>query len=403
MASINKNITTIIAQGINGPKIDGIPLYSRIDGSQESGFSAQTNKSEKWEIASKNTFTSPTNIRKVFITGNKIVVNLYKPAIIKGKPDTQGCWREFALTGDNNLRECAMKQLNYSQDSSRHFMEKQVNPKAEAPDKVTLKGSGLGSISRPWVLSNIEEVYFDYSILASETHRNSGLGCEELLRAYFEGKRGYIQSDIILEMFLRANSADKISLRNRFPRLKCVGLISELSTILSVAHDKGKPGLDSIEDSIILWSKRETNIALIKQSNSLMSMAELKEDIQIYNTNFAIRDGIYRFDRDVLKDYFSDYERRVKDFIRAEKNKGAVQIQPEEIETGTRAEKSELEKLLDNIAETRCIADAKSVLILSLAGATISEVNDIFGNMSSEGVAKYKALLNLRELKNSLN
>lgn len=394
MANISKNLDTTLSQAINGPKVDGIPLYSRVDGSQEIGFnSGQSGKSEKWERASLTTFTSPTNIRKVFIAGDRVVINLYKPAIVKGKPDTQGCWREFKLSGDNNIHECAMKGLSYSQNMSKYYMEKQIDSRAEAPNKVTIRGYGLGAISKPWVLSNIEEVYFDWSILASETYKNAGLGCDKMLETYIANKRGYTQSDIALQMFMVANSANIKDIRSRFPRLKCVGMISELGKILGAAYDRGKPGLDSVEDSILLWSKRDINIALIKQSNSLIAMNELKEDIPIYNTNFSLRDGIYRFDRDILRPYFADYERRVKDHLRAEVGQRATKSDTAEVTADEKIEKSELEILLDNLTETRCLADAKSVLILSLAGATVSEVNTTFKSMSDLGEKKYRALI----------
>lgn len=391
MATINKNLDSIVYQAINGPKVDGIPMYSRLDGNQEESFNKSINKSVKWEKASKTTYTSPTNIKRVFISSTKIVIQTYKPAIIKGVADSKGTWREVSLAGDNNISEIIIKALNYNQDLSKYYMEKQINKEAKEPDKVILKGTGLGAISNPWVLSNIEEIYFDWTLLATENNRNLGIGCNELLEQYIKGKRGYISGEVALNMFLRANSANIKDIRNRFPRLRVVGLISELSKILDAKHDKGRVDLSNLEESIKLWVESETNIELIKQSKSMIMINKLDKDIPKYNTKFSLRDGIYKFDRDILKNYFESYEEKVKEFTRIKKDttieKSSIEIKD------TRTEKSELEVLLDNLVRERCLADAKSVLLLSFAGSTVNEIEEVFMEMSTEGEKKYKALI----------
>lgn len=377
MGTITKNLDTIIGQAIHGPKVDGIPLYAKIDGTQEVGFNnRQGNKSDKWIKATESTFTSPTNIRKVFITGGKVEVQLYKPAIVKGKADTQGCWRKISLTGDNNLYKVVQDSLD-------------INRK----DRVVIKGTGLGALSSPWVASNIEEVYFDWTILASEIYKNAGIGCNELLQSFLQGKRGYVKSNIALEMFIRANGGNIKDLRARYPRLKVVGLISNLGKILEYSKDRGNSSLKNVEDSIKTWVKMESNIELIKSSGSLVIINEINSDLDKYNTNFSLRDGIYKFDRDILSYTFSDYEKRVKEYLK-EKSKGESLQGKNEVDIeDIRTEKSSLEELLDTIEETQGLADAKSVLILTLSGVSVKEVNEVFKQMSTEGEKKYRKLL----------
>ena len=227
--------------------------------------------------------------------------------ILKGKVDSKGTWREVKLDGDNNLNELIRESLDYSNRLSRYYMEKQIDSEAKKPRRLILKGTGLKALSKPWVTSNIEEVYFDWTLLMSETYRNAGIGCDELLDRLQSGKRGYIKSGIPLKMFNIANTEGVNNIRTRYPRLRCIGLISNLSYILSKDFDRGKTGIDSLEDSIKLWSKMDRNIELIKQSNSLIVMNEL-DDIKGYNINFSIRDGIYKFDKEVLNGHFNNYK-----------------------------------------------------------------------------------------------
>lgn len=380
MAVVNKNLDTIIAQAIHGPKVDSIPLYARIDGQQEIGFrKVEGGKSEKWEKACIRTFTSPTNIRKVFISGHKVVVQLYKPIMLKGKPDTNGCWREFKLDDDNNLYKIAMDSLNYNQNLSRYYMEKNINKDAKEPDRIVIKGTGLKALSHPWVASNVEEVYFDWTLLVSETYLNSGLGCNEILRDYLNGKRGFIKNDLALNMFVLANGLDVKDIRNRFPRLRCVGLISELGKILDMDFDRGKPGIDNLEDWKKLWILREKNIELIKQSKSLMMVNELN-DVSELNTNFSLRTGIYKFDRDILSPFVDDLTRRVNEYL-----KGLRKVQKEES-----TQKSKLEILLDEIVAQNGEVEAKKVLLLALSGCKMDEIDKVFEEMSPEGAKKYR-------------
>lgn len=389
MANITKNLDTIVAQAINGPKVDGIPLYTRLDGEQE-GFTGSV-RSDKWERASKTTYTSPTNIRRVFISGTKVVIQTYKPAIIRGKPDSQGCWREFSLEGENNLINCAMKSMNYDEDMRKYFMEKQINPNAKEPDRVTMRGTGLGALSKPWVVSNVEEVYFDWTLLTGDMNRNAGVGCEELLVSYFQGKRGYLKLTTAIDLFTLANLGNSGDIKTRFPRLRCVGIISELGKILNSKFDKGRPIIEAInnKDNTKLWCTMDDNINLIRQSNSLIMMNEVRENSG-YNLEYSIRAGVYKYDDEILQDYFEDYEKKVKEntFNMPDKHEGRTD------EESLKTNKSELEYLLDSMIEAAGQEETRRLLLISLAGANIQELNKEFNEMSAEGEKRYRDMMN---------
>lgn len=381
MSNITKNIDSIISQAINKPKVDGIPLYARIDGEQEQGFIKSTSKSDKWEKASKTTYSSPTNVRKLIISGDKIVIQTYKPVIIYGKPSSDGCWTEVKLDGDNNLIKLVGQMLSYDSSLSKYYMEKQINSKCKEPDRVIIKGTGLGALTTPWVISNIEEIYFDISLLASETYRNMAIGCNELFNEYLKGKRGLVDSNIALRMFMEATGVTTENVRNKFPRLRIVSLISELSNVLKNNYDKGKTNIDSIEESIKLWVESEVNINLIKQSNSLMVINKIDKDIPKYNTKFSLRDGIYRYDNEVLVDYVEGYKKRVQERTK--------EVKKEIVRTA----KSDLEILLDDVEEKRGRNDLKALLLIALDGMPKEEVEQAFKEMSEEGEKKYRKYL----------
>lgn len=376
MATITKNIDTILSKAVNGPKVDGIPLYTRIDGGQD-GFSSQATKSVKWEQASQHTYSSPTNIKRLFITGKRVVIETFKPIISNNKPDGRGCWREIALKEDN-LYDIATQAVKSIQGLST--------------DRITLKGTGLGVLSSPWVLSNIEEVYFDWTILASDINRNKIQDCNALLGAYVTGKRGLIKSQVPLDILVESNSCNIKNMRSRFPRLKCVAMISELDSILSVRSYKGNQNIDSLEASAKIWLELDTNIKLVKMSNSLMVICKTNKDIPYYNTNFSLRDGLYKYDKDVLRPFFDSYTQRVKNKYREDNKKTEKQVEVQSTED-IRTEKSELEQLLDSMESNSSKADIKSVLLISLAGCKNSEVEEIFSEMTPEGEKKYREML----------
>lgn len=373
MSSFIINLDTYCSKALHRPSLDGDPLYARLN-------EVSSDKSEKWIKASASTYSSPNNIRKVFIHSKGVLVQLYKSAIVRGEADKAGCWRSTSFPDASDLLTLVNKNLSYNQNMSKYFMEKHVNPNAKAPDKVTIRGTGLSALSTPYVCSNIEEVYFDCSILASEAFLNAHIGAGELLESYINGKRGLVQSNLPTDMFFLANNGNIKDLRTRYPRLRCIGLISELSSILNQKYDAGEL-LSDVSDSEKLWVKRDSNVELIKQSNSLVIMNDLHSDISMLNTTFAVRDGLYKFDAEVLKQYFDKYTAEVSKY---------KEIKLEQQEKSAR---SSFEVTLDNVYDKLGQENAKSVLMLSLSGLAVSEVNKIFSEMTVSGQKKYKSLM----------
>lgn len=385
MGKVTINLDTLVSQAIHRPSVDGLPLYTRIDGNEQTN---ESKKSEKWIRASKSIYSSPNNVRRVFVTGDRVVVQLYKPIIKNGKPDESGTWREIKYAEQLNLFKAVEDSLYYLTKISRYYMETAVNPNAVEPVRYRITGTGLSALSNPWVCSNIEEIYFDWTLLAAEQFSFAGIGCDKLLNSYINGTRGLQSNKIPTAMVLHANSGNITDIRNRFPRLKCVGLIGNLSNILDSDTDKGKSIIESIEDGAKTWCKLEKNIALMKAGGDLVIINELDDIPMGINTNFSIRSGIYKYDDEVLQPYFDSYVAKVTAYRVKQK---------ESAEKATRIEKSDLERALDAIIVDKDDAIAKKiikpVLMLTFDGMAKSEVERVYREMSSEGEKKYRALM----------
>lgn len=384
MKKIKVNADVLIAQAINRPCVDKIPLYTRVDGGNDTGFSGSS-KTEKWLKASDNNYNSPTNIRKVFITGDKVVTQLYRPIKKSGAFDTAGCWREYKMTGTQNLFKCVESQVKYESNMRKYYMEKQINRDAEEPVYMEITGKGLRALSHPWVLSNIEELYFDWTLLAAEGNKNDDIKCSEILSACLNRKKGNVRDAFPLNLFLSANEDKSLDWRSKYPRLKCVALISNLKFVLRNNFDRGKPGIDSIEDSLILWYQREKNLELIKNSNSLFIVSDdIRDKSDANKFRYSLREGIYKYDRDVLAEYFREVEGRYNDWLfeRRRRNMGDID--------NTVSKKSDLELLLDDVESKVGSEEALKVLVMTMANIKEAE---IFDGMSVEGAVKYRKML----------
>lgn len=273
------------------PKVDGMPLYTRIDNGIDEVISK--NKTEAWERASENSYCSPTNVRRVIISGDKVLINTYKPVIKGGKPASYGCWREVSL-GEDSLFNAIKTQLNQN-----------------STDRVRIKGGGLGVIHRPWACTNIEELYIDISILFSEDYQEVP-EIRDLTIRYLQGARGKINSELMEQIVETGFNCEIDKIKTLFPRLKHVSLISELSGELLSNMNRGKQNVDTLEDSKQLFLSLGNNAELLKASNSMLGNLALNFT-KGFNTSFEVRDGIYKFDREYLRDYVDGYLKKIRE------------------------------------------------------------------------------------------
>ena len=132
-----------------------IPLYAFVPGTNNDEVS-KLSKDAAWVEACKTTYNSPTNIRRVIITGSRFYVQTYVPFMRNGKPSTEGNWFIRKNPGEEQLNACKMSMFNY-------ILPDVAPPKGEKVSR--LIGKPFSCIKMPWVLSNVTELVLDESML----------------------------------------------------------------------------------------------------------------------------------------------------------------------------------------------------------------------------------------------
>lgn len=303
---VNINLSTRGA-AIHRPRIDDYPVYCRVD----NDIQEISKRSDKWQKNVENIYNSPTNIRRVYFTYKSVYVEHFQPVV--------GCGNTLkAGIKGSNIKEIVIKNA-YNKDHK-------------------FSGSYLTAITTPWVCSNIEEIYFDWSIFTSNDILNLGFG--NLLRdslASFTGEVKGISLQVIQLLFARycmnSNTIEINAIKERFPRLKVVGYIRDLDNIYN--NTSNKSGRKGIDDFILPWCVGIDSIkASMEQKTSTLW---LLPDANKFISKSIIRDNTYKFDRNVLLEYFNNLNKAYNQ--RIEKDR-----QAEQLENNLTQDKDKLEK-----------------------------------------------------------
>lgn len=361
------NLDKLISSMIHFPKVDGIPLYTRVDNQIDEYIRSQLNKSPKWVEYSKRIYGSPDNIRRVFITYKGVYVHLYRP-VAGGK--------------DKSL----VRKTLFSPAFDVVYNDIMTSAMTGARSKYKVRQYGLRALYKPWVCSNVEEVYFDWTLFLSEDIRNIGFG--DLLMYYKSGEKSV---EPIKTIFEAACLSDGCKLADRYPRLKCIGYISSLEEIYNAIPIK--PGADSLDDMMKPWYNNNVLIEAVRNGSCNAAVYDIP-GVPKLNAKYSVKDGIYLFDRDVLKDYFLALEERIKQYQKG-KRLSEVEKQKEELIKKVKNTKSGLELLIDEIYAKEGAEKARLALRITFDGLKKSEIEAILNEMSTEGNERYRALLGL--------
>lgn len=397
MAKVTKNINSIVTQALHGPRSkDGFVLYPKVDGyngEMEGGTKAE--QSKIYSAQAQLNFNSPTNIRKVFITGRKCAVQYY------GVPRMgNGSGLHFTIRGykGEDLIDTANKICNYRSDFNKYQMSRSIDKGAVEPDRYNLTGNGIGVITTPYVCNNIEEIYVDWTIFCGEESLPY-LGdyvSEQAFRAYITGNTKFSQTvnNVMRDYFMAFNSGGVKDLRKRFPRLRIIAMISKLDDILDAGINKVDERFSDVEKANHTWY--EANKELIMQSNSIVLMSVL-DDIKKYNENFIIKDNQYRYDDEVLKGLVSAFLTKIKDAKRK-------QMYGEESAESKEADTNEPEVVVDMCEEETYLNDilqkygdgmTKKVLLAATNGMRVDELKKLFLQFSKKNRSKFADMIHL--------
>lgn len=379
--AINLNINSMCKLGFNAPIVDGCPLYKNVEGYRGEDSLDKYKMSEKIAKNLKVRFNSPDNVRRIFVSYKKIVVEFYKP--IYGER-SNSLTREIVWA--RNSKSKNGKHIMVKVDMQEVIMEITGMRREDSnKPKYTMTGNPFKCLLSPYVLQNIEEIYFDASMLISSTVMNSGLG-ENVLKLLNNKDTDYKDRGDVQLLFnqLTLNGKD---VRKQFPRLKAIGYISNLGDIYDSVQRKS--GIDSLEDIRGSWLDNAIIEREIKNPQTNIKIYKIP-NVPALNTEFSVKDGIYEFDRIVLDSYRDSIKQRIERYYESKRGK-QIEERKKEAEDTLNNEKSELELTLDKMYELFNGDESliKSQVTALFLGRKISEKEKELKLMSKQGKERY--------------
>lgn len=300
--------------------------YERIDGS-----AASNSKYVKQAEIANGIIGSPRNIKKLFIKSTGVDVVYYRPLL------GRKVLSEFIpFSGSDKM--LLLKALN---DYAREYMSQSEMTNSS----VTISGTGFGSFLTDLSVSNLEELYFDWTLL---------LGNKELFGDFFTKNRSAGGSGNFLGLGVRRyercnslNSIDKVKektvdameldseywnktgtgkllagklynyivkqmcgskpggLLKNYPRLKYIGFIGNSKAELKSNGEITKELLKDY-DCLPFFKMFEINEIGEKlcDGDKFRFSVFLNTGVDLLSTSFRVDSGIYQFDKVILEDYF---------------------------------------------------------------------------------------------------
>lgn len=349
------NLDSIIGKCVHRPisskDVDKYPLYKRNDGTFDGG--SGSTRSDAWKSAVERTYSSPNNIRRVFITKKGVYLHYYRPVV-----------------GDSS-KETA-KFYSYSSVNDKFVPEELARRVLSGDNSLSISKFGFGAFKGMWSCSNIEEIYVDWTILLSDDIRAFGL--TGLLNTINSGKSGWDDKMgySLWQLFERSCLSSGEKCNKTFPRLKYIVYINRLDEVYNMI--KRKPGEESVEDMRNPWWKNPIVDRAVNSANVYTARYIVPNVTKEYNNAYITR-SFYSFDVEVLIPYFEDRKNKIlKAQIEARKN--------------AEANKSDFEKLLDSVKVKKGVEAAKKMCnILLMTDPAHREEN--IASLSDAGRALY--------------
>ena len=348
------SLDKIISNALHYPKLNGIPLYIRVDGRMDDMISQYDN--DEYRNVGKVLCGSPDNIRRVFITHRSVIVHYYRPV---------GKSKEFVK---ETINKYPFGEILYN----RYNLGMR--------DDYYISGLALRALYRPWVCSNIEEVYFDWTIFLSVDIYNI---FGDLFRYFSTNRGGTADASCLKELFRLSCLPGVSDVKDRFPRLKAIGYVENLEALYRSITFKNKQTL--IDYLTPVYMHENFQMVLNDPSSSAYLIIF---DNDILNSKFSLKDGIYKYDLEYLKSYFELLSERIE----AHKKEKYLETKAKEREDSIKKinnMKSVVEICLDEISEKEGLDKAINDFRIMLKGLSKNEVMEILNEMSSEGKQKY--------------
>lgn len=280
---------------------------------------------------SRNTYSSPTNIRYIFITGAKIYVTFYDNVVKNGvqnnsTPRSTEYSIRLKACDNKNLFEVAKDIAEYPMQQQKYSAELAMGHKPSPLNCYTFNSNQGGNnlfkaLSLDYTLNNLEGIYFDWTVLLSEEilpllnlpFRSSyDVACSFLGRS--GSMSGISIDDGLITLINKYNLGQSRDINTKFPRLREVAIIENLKGLINSAEAHSPtPALGALTAETVHKSFLDLNVNFLKQQGGLVRYAKLQKASL---TEFVVKDYIYEYDKVYLKAYFESYKQKIQQIIR---------------------------------------------------------------------------------------
>lgn len=325
-----------------------------------------------YQKRSIDNYNSPTNVRKVWITGKRVAVQYYTTVKTAKKDGKHYYVKEMEI----NLFDILKDQMQYNEKLNSYSMSKTAGEKVDKPDSGSIKGNPFSVFLNPYTLNNVEEIYVDYAVcLASDEAKPYFYCLMSMLPQLMTSRTQYncVKNHELGQAFCNLTGIGSDALKKRFPRLRVIAMVSRLDEILMHQGNKNVDlefKMSDIESKKVNWI--DLNEHLIQTSNSFVMRTDIPHSG--LNTEFNVKDQQYKLDALFLKGLVAEYSQKVKDYSR-QKRYGTTEKESEDI---IESQMSEEEKLICSLDEKK----QANVLLLVLDGKTLQEKSRFFSNIS---------------------
>lgn len=320
---MNYNLNSIIADLIAKPRTkDKEVLYTRVDDKMEQGDNTSRTPSEAYQVKSRTTANSPNNFRRLFITHESVAIQYHR--LPKGEGSTlfkrykydEPTKKREKLIGDTSLKEVIAANYGLGMCTASNVQKISLQQGIAYKDIPVINGFGFGALARPWVYTNIEEIYIDWLPFMSSLHNGS---CDISILTQKYGSdlsNPAIIPEILKEMILESCGVrDVAALCSKYPRLHTIAFIHNLEELVTL-DEKAQVFFydqDDITKRETSWIDQLRERGMIPNSKVSTKHAELRlVPNAAWMLKYTSRDGIYVFDRDTLRPYFENLSEKYK-------------------------------------------------------------------------------------------
>jgi len=397
-------LSNCFANAMHQPRTNsGYALYTRVANSdQNDEYEEYVRKAEQdseYISKSQKTYNSPENIRRIFLTGKGVTIHYYVDPIVNGDSCSK-CAKQVSLNLDgeaSNLLQVAEKIANYETSYSQYLMSKAIDKNAKEPTQYSIEGS-FNFAAHPYTLNNIEEIYFDWTILLSTdilplVASMFGVQSTTQFANFMLNSSGssYKECPQLIELFVQSSMGGAKNIEKRFPRLKTIAMISNLASVDESLSNNRQLSANDLSLTTWLDSYKEQ---LMNAGSCLILEAKVHKE---FTTEFIIKTSTYKFDAEVLEPRINKFKAEIEDIIR-QRRYGNTEEKTEDFadEDNIVGEASELEQLLVSLNEKAKGLDINTLkFVYNYGTAGKADWKDILRGFSKSNRTKYASALGI--------